>query len=155
MRRKYPLWHPDCSAPTPQSPQGAQALGKREESAAGPAESQRGEIAEQPLRALGQRRSDGKRRNTRLKPWALFQLIGELSVHRPHPRPPPRCRKKRGRGNRRKIPRAHARTSPSFGFLPSPICSNPVEHNALGVKISRISTHTKQPATHSESTSCG
>lgn len=68
---------------------------------------------------------------------------------------PPRCRKKRGRGNRRKILRAHARTSPSFGFSPSPTCGNPVEHNALWVKISRILTHSKQPATHSESTSCG
>ena len=56
---------------------------------------------------------------------------------------PPRCRKKRGRGNRRKILRAHARTSPSFGFLPSPTCSNPVEHNALGVKTSRILTYRK------------
>ena len=68
---------------------------------------------------------------------------------------PPRCRKKRGRGNRRKIPRAHARTSPSFVFSPSPTCSNSLEHNALGVKISRILTHRKQPATHSESTTCG
>jgi len=66
---------------------------------------------------------------------------------------PPRCRKKRGRRNRRKI--SLARTSPSFGFLPSPTCSNSVEHNALGVKTSRILTHSKQPATHSESTSCG
>ena len=77
-----------CSVRPPTAkPQGAQALGKREERAAGQAESQRGEIAEQPLRALGQRHSDGKRRSTRLKPWALFQLIGELSAHRPHPRP--------------------------------------------------------------------
>lgn len=35
---------------------------------------------------------------------------------------------------------AHARASPSFGFLPSPTCSNSVDHNALGVKISRILT---------------
>ena len=68
---------------------------------------------------------------------------------------PPRCRKKRGRGNRRKILRAYARTSPSFGFSPSPTCGNPVEHNALGVKISRILTHSKQPTTISESASCG
>lgn len=49
---------------------------------------------------------------------------------------------------------ARARTSPSFGFFPSPTCSNSLEHNTLGVKISRILTHSKQPTTISESTTC-
>lgn len=41
-----------------------------------------------------------KRRSKRLKPWAFFRLIGELSTHRPHRVRHPRRRKKQGRRNR-------------------------------------------------------
>ncbi len=78
-----------------------------------------------------------KRRSKRLKPWAFFRLIGELSTHRPHRIRHPRRRKG---GNRRKSSRAHARTTPSFCFSPSPIGSNSMVHNALRVKISHILT---------------
>ena len=95
-----------------------------------------------------------KRGSKRLKPWAFFRLIGELSTHRPHRVRHPRRRKKQGRRNRRKSSLAHARTTPSFCFLSSPIDSNSVVHNALRVKISNILTHRKQPTTTSESTAC-
>lgn len=95
-----------------------------------------------------------KRRSKRLKPWAFFRLIGELSTHHPHRVRHPRQRKKQGRRNRRKSSRAHTRTSPSFCFSASPIGSNSVVHNALGVKISNILTHRKQPTTTSASIPC-
>ena len=75
-----------------------------------------------------------KRRSKRLKPWALFRLIGELFADGLHRVRPPRRRKKQGRRNRRKSSRAHARTTPSFSFSPSPICCNSMVHNALRVK---------------------
>lgn len=96
-----------------------------------------------------------KRGSKRLKPWAFFRLIGELSTHRPHRVRHPRRRKKQGRRNRRKSSRANARTTPSFCFLPSPIDSNSVVHNALGVKTSYILTHRKYHTTTSVSTPCG
>ena len=49
---------------------------------------------------------------------------------------------------------SHARTTPSFCFLPSPIDSNSLVHNALEVKISNILTHKKQPTTTSASILC-
>ena len=96
-----------------------------------------------------------KRRSKRLKPWAFFRLIGELSTHRPHRVRHPRRRKEQGRRNRRKSSRANARTTPSFCFSPSPIDSNSMVHNALRVKISKILTHRKHHATTSASTPCG
>lgn len=96
-----------------------------------------------------------KRRSKRLKPWAFFRLIGELSTDRPHRVRPPRRRKKRGRRNRRKSSRANARTTPSFCFSPSPIGSNSVVHNALRVKISKNLTYRKYHTTPSASTPCG
>ena len=90
-----------------------------------------------------------KRRSKRLKPWAFFRLIGELFADGLHRVRPPRSRKKRGWRNRRKNSRAHARTSPSFCFPPSPICSNSMVHNALRVKISHILTQRQHHATTS------
>lgn len=49
-----------------------------------------------------------KRRSKRLKPWAFFRLIGELSTHRPHRVRHPRRRMKQGRRNRRKSSRTRA-----------------------------------------------
>ena len=95
-----------------------------------------------------------KRRSKRLRPWALFRLIGELFADRPHRVRHPRRRKKQGRRNRRKSSLAHARTTPSFCFSPSPIGSNSLVHNALQVKTSDILTHRKQPTTTSASTPC-
>ena len=86
----------------PRTSRSAQALGKREERAAGPTEEQSGTIAEPPLHSFAQRRSDRKRRSKRLRPWALYRLIGELFAYRPHPGRHPRRRKKRGRRNREK-----------------------------------------------------
>ena len=96
-----------------------------------------------------------KRRSKRLRPWAFFRLIGELFADRPHRVRPPRQRKKRGRRNRRKSYRAHARTTPSFCFSPSPIGSNSVVHNALRVKTRHILTQRQHHTTTSASTLCG
>lgn len=46
-----------------------------------------------------------KRRSKRLRPWAFFRLIGELSTHRPHRVRHPRRRKKQGRRDQRKSSR--------------------------------------------------
>jgi len=70
----------------PRTSRGAQALGKREERAAGPTEEQRGTIAEPPLRSLARRRSDRK------KEEQTAQALGIFSTYRGafHPSPPPR-----------------------------------------------------------------
>ena len=60
----------------------------------------------------------------------------------------------RSKGGKTAKKLSHARTTPSFCFLPSPIDSNSVVHNALGVKISNILTHKKQPTTTSASILC-
>ncbi len=96
-----------------------------------------------------------KRRSKRLRPWALFRLIGELFADGLHRVRPPRRRKKQGRRNRRKSSLTHTRTSPSFCFSPSPIGSNSVVHNALRVKISHILTQRQHHTTTSASTPCG
>ena len=124
----------------PRTSRSAQALGKRVESAAGPTEEQSGTITAPPCARSHDVVPTEKRRSKRLKPWAFFRLIGELSTHRPHRVRHPRRRKKRGRRNRRKSSRANARTTPSFCFSPSPIDSNSMVHNALRVKISHILT---------------
>ena len=95
-----------------------------------------------------------KRRSKRLRPWAFFRLIGELSTHRPHRVRHPRRHKKQGRRDQRKNSRANARTTSSFYFLPSPIDSNSVVHKVLRVKISYILTHRKHHATTSASIPC-
>lgn len=95
----------------------------------------------------------------RKKEEQTAQALGTFSTYRgafrrwPPPRPTPTpTQEARAEKPAKKLSRA--RTSPSFGFLPSPTCSNSVEHNALGVKISRILTHSKQPTTTSASTLC-
>ena len=117
----------------------------------------RNRAAQSPSRPCARSRNavpTEKRRSKRLRPWALFRLIGELFADGLHRVRPPRRRKKRGRRNRRKSSRANARTTPSFCFSPSPICCNSVVHNALGVKISNILTHKKHHTTTSASTAC-
>ena len=147
-QRKRPLQPPIVR------PRSAQALGKRVESAAGQAESQRVTIAEPPLRSLAQRRSDRKKKEQ------TAQALGIFSTYRGafHPSPPPRSTPTPTQEARAEKPRksslAHARTTPSFCFLPSPIGSNSVVHNTLRVKISNILTHRKQPTTTSASTAC-
>jgi len=70
----------------PRTSRGAQALGKREERAAGPTEEQSGTIAEPPLRSFAQRRSDRKKKEQ------TAQALGIFSTYRGafHPSPPPR-----------------------------------------------------------------
>lgn len=85
----------------------------------------------------------------------FFDLSGSFSPIAPTKSAPPRRRKKRGRRNRRKSSRANARTTPSFCFFPSPIGSNSMVHNALGVKISHILTQRWHHTTTSASTLCG
>lgn len=132
----------------PLTSRGAQARGKREERAAGPTEEQSGTIAEPPV-------PSEKRRSKRLRPWALFRLIGKLFADGLHRVRPPRRRKKQERRNRRKSSRERARTTPSFCFSPSPIGSNSVVHNALQVNISKNLTYRKYHTTTSASTPCG
>lgn len=60
----------------PRTSRGAQALGKREEHAAGPTEEQSGTIAEPPLRSLAQRRS------VRKKEEQTAQALGTFSTYR-------------------------------------------------------------------------
>lgn len=139
----------------PRTSRSAQALGKRVESAAGPTEEQSGTIAEPPCARSRNAVPTEKRRSKRLRPWALFRLIGELFADGLHRVRPPRRRKKRGRRNRRKSSRAHARTTPSFCFSPSPIGSNSVVHNALRVKTRHILTQRQHHTTTSASTLCG
>ena len=138
----------------PRTSQGAQALGKRVESAVGQAVSQSGTIAEPPLRSLARRRSDQK------KEEQTAQALGIFSTYRGafHPSPPPRSTPTPTQEARAEKPAkklSHARTTPSFCFLPSPIGSNSMVHNALRVKVSNISTYRKQPTTTSASIPCG
>ena len=147
-QRKRPLQPPIVR------PRSAQALGKRVESAAGQAESQRVTIAEPPLRSLAQRRSDRKKKEQTAQALGIFSTYRGAFRRSPPPRPPPRRRKKQERRNRRKNSLAHARTSPSFCFSPSPIGSNSVVHNALRVKISHILTQRQNHTTTSASTPC-
>lgn len=84
----------------PRTSRSAQALGKRVESAAGPTEEQSGTITAPPCARSHDVVPTEKRRSKRLKPWAFFRLIGELSTHRPHRVRHPRRRKKQGRRNR-------------------------------------------------------
>ena len=137
----------------PRTSQGAQALGKRVESTAGPTEEQSGTIAEPLLRSLARRRPDRK------KEEQTAQALGIFSTYRGafHPSPPPRSTPTPTQEARAEKPAkklSHARTTPSFYFFPSPIESNSVVHNALRVKMSNILTHRKQPTTTSESTAC-
>mgnify|MGYP000866938452 CR=1 FL=1 len=154
MRRKYPLRHPDCSATHREALKVRRRSGsERRARRAKPSHKE----AKSPSRPCARWVNvvPTEKGGTRGSSVGHFSnLSGSFPPIAPTRGRPPRCRKKRGRGNRRKILRAHARTSPSFGFLPSPTCSNSVEHNALGVKMSRILTHTKRHATHSESTTC-
>ena len=118
----------------------------------------RNRAAQSPSRPCARSRNavpSEKRRSKRLRPWAFFRLIGELFADGLHRVRHPRRRKKRGRRNRRKSSRAHARTTPSFCFPPSPISSNSVVHNALRVKINHILTQRRHHTTRSGSTPCG
>lgn len=93
----------------PRTSQGAQALGKQEERAAGPTEEQRGTIAEPPLRSFAQRRSDRK------KEEQTAQALGTFSTYRGAFRrsPPPRStltptQEARVEKPAKKLSRAHA-----------------------------------------------
>lgn len=137
----------------PLTSRGVQARGKREEHAAGQAVSQSGTIAEPPLHSLAQRRFDRK------KEEQTVQALGIFSTYRGafHPSPPPRSTPTPTQEARAEKPTkklSHARTTPSFCFLPSRIDNNSVVHNALRVKISDILTHKKQPTTTSASIPC-
>ncbi len=118
----------------------------------------RNRAAQSPSRPCARSRNalpSEKRRSKRLRPWAFFRLIGEFFADGLHRVRPPRRRKKRGRRNLRKSSRTNARTTPSFCFLPSPIGSNSVVHNALRVKISHILIQRQHHVTTSASTPCG
>ena len=137
----------------PRTSRSAQALGKREERAAGPTEEQSDTIAEPPLHSLARRRSDRK------KEEQTAQALGIFSTYRGafHPSPPPRSTPTPPKGARAEKPAkklSHARTTPSFCFLPSRIGSNSMVYNALGVKISNILIHKKYHATTSASIPC-
>lgn len=98
--------------------QGAQALGKREERAAGPTEEQSGTIAEPPLRSFAQRRSDRKKKEQ------TAQALGTFSTYRgafrrwPPPRPPPHAdtRSKGGETDEEALARAHNTEFLFFAF---------------------------------------
>ena len=138
----------------PRTSQGAQALGKRVESTAGPTEELSGTIAEPLLRSLARRRPDRK------KEEQTAQALGIFSTYRGafHPSPPPRSTPTPTQEARAEKPAkklSHARTTPSFCFSPSPIDSNSMVHNALRVKTSKNLTYRKYHTTTSASTPCG
>ena len=81
-QRKRPLQPPIVR------PRSAQALGKRVESAAGQAESQRVTIAEPPLRSLAQRRSDRKKKEQTAQALGIFSTYRGAFRRSPPPRPP-------------------------------------------------------------------
>ena len=71
----------------------------------------RNRVAQSPSRPCARSRNavpSEKRRSKRLRPWAFFRLIRELSTHRPHRVRYPRRRKEQGRRNRRKSSRTRA-----------------------------------------------
>ena len=90
-----------------------------------------------------------KRRSKRLRPWALFRLIGELFADRLHRVRPPHAATRSEVGETGEKALSRARTTPSFCFSPSPICCNSMVHNALRVKISHILTQRQHHATTS------
>lgn len=73
----------------PRTSRSAQALGKREERAAGPTEEQSGTIAEPPLRSLAQRRSDRKKEEQTAQALGIFSTYRGAFRRSPPPRPPP------------------------------------------------------------------
>lgn len=153
-RRGCNSWHLLFrSAANRAPPEARRRSGSGRSARAGQAESQRGEIAEPPLRSLAQRRSDRK------KEEQTAQALGIFSTYRGafHPSPPPRSTPTPTQEARAEKPTkklSHARATPSFCFFPSPIDSNSVVHKVLRVKISNILTHRKQPTTTSASTPC-
>ena len=139
----------------PLTSQSAQAAGSGRSTRRAPRRNRAAQSPSRPCTRLRNAVQTEKRRSKRLRPWTLFRLIGELFADRPHRVRHPRRRKKRGRRNLRKSSRARTRTIPSFCFLPSPVGSNSMVHNALRVKTSKILTHRKHHATTSASTLCG
>lgn len=142
-----------CSAANRAPSEARRRSGSGRSARAGQAESQRGEIAEPPLRSLARRSSDRK------KEEQTAQSLGIFSTYRGafHPSPPPRSTPTPTQEARAEKPTkklSHARTTPSFCFLPSPIGSNSMVHNTLRMKISNILIHRKQPTTTSASTPC-
>ena len=133
-QRKRPLQPPIVR------PRSAQALGKRVESAAGQAESQRVTIAEPPLRSLARRRSDRKKKEQTAQALGIFSTYRGAFRRSPPPRPPPHAATRSEVGETGEKALSLARTTPSFCFSPSPICCNSMVHNALRVKISHILT---------------
>lgn len=73
----------------PLTSRGAQARGKRVESAAGPTEEQSGTIAEPPLRSLAQRRSDRKKEEQTAQALGIFSTYRGAFRRWPPPRPNP------------------------------------------------------------------
>ncbi len=154
MRRKYPLRHPNCSPPQREAPKVCRRSGSEWRARRAQPSHNEAKPPSSPC-ARWVNAVPTEKGGTRGSNLGCFSnLSGSFPPIAPTRGRHHRCRKKRGRRNQQKIPHAHTRTSPSFSFSPSPTCSNSVEHNALGVKISRILTHNKQPATHSESTTC-
>lgn len=129
-----------CSAANRAPSEARRRSGSGRSARAGQAESQRGEIAEPPLRSLARRSSDRKKEEQTAQSLGIFSTYRGAFRRSPPPRPPPRRRKKQERRNRRKNSLAHARTTPSFCFSASPIGGNSMVHNALRVKISHILT---------------
>ena len=101
----------------PRTSRSAQALGKREEHAAGQAESQRVTITEPPLRSLAQRRSDRK------KEEQTAQALGTFSTYRgafrrwlpPRPTPTP-TQEARAEKPAKKLSRARAHNTKFLFF---------------------------------------
>ena len=120
---------------------------------AGPTEEQSGTIAEPPLRSFAQRRSVRKKEEQTTQALGIFSTYRGAFRRSPPPRPTPSPTQEAR--SEKPANKAHARTSPSFCFSPSPIGSNSVVHNALQVKISKNLTHKKHHATISGSTACG
>jgi len=73
----------------PRTSQGAQALGKRVESTAGPTEEQSGTIAEPPLCSFAQRRSVRKKEEQTTQALGIFSTYRGAFRRWPPPRPPP------------------------------------------------------------------
>jgi len=93
----------------PRSSRGAQALGKREERAAGQAESQRVTIAEPPLRSLARRRSDRKKEEQTAQALGIFSTYRGAFRRSPPPRPTPTpTQEARAEEPAKKLSRAHA-----------------------------------------------
>lgn len=151
-QRKRSLQPPIVRPRTAHLPKRAGAR-EAEERAAGPTEEQSGTIAEPPLRSFAQRRSDRKKKEQTAQALGIFSTYRGAFRRSPPPSQPPHAAARSEGGETGE--KALARTTPSFCFFPSPIGSNSMVHNALGVKISHILTQRWHHTTTSASTLCG